>query len=115
MTSERVRVAAADELESGEVARVTVGDAKVVLVRVGDEYYALSDRCSHANYSLSEGEVDCDEKTLTCWKHGAEFSLLDGEPQTLPATQPVPVYPVEVADGEVYVTLPGRTRTERHR
>ncbi len=110
MSAERFRVATADDLESGEVAQVLAGDVKVALVRIDDEFYALSDRCSHANYSLSEGEVDCDEKTLTCWKHGAEFSLLDGEPQTLPATQPVPVYPVEVADGEVYVALPGRRK-----
>ena len=67
----------------------------------------LTDRCSHANYKLSEGDVDCDEKTLTCWKHGAEFSLIDGEPQTLPATQPVPVWDLEVAAGEVFVNLPG--------
>ena len=38
----------------------------------------------------------CDEREIECWKHGSTFSLVTGEPQTLPATQPVPVYDVAV-------------------
>ena len=76
-------------------------------MRIGEEFHAIGDRCSHANYSLSEGEIDAEDCTLECWKHGALFSLTTGEPLTLPATQPVPVYDVEVADGEVFVFLPG--------
>jgi 3-phenylpropionate/trans-cinnamate dioxygenase ferredoxin subunit len=75
-------------------------------VRIDDDVYAIGDRCSHADYSLSEGEIDADERTLECWKHGSTFSLETGEPLTLPATQPVPVYTVEVRDGDVLVTLP---------
>ena len=62
------------------------------LVRIGDDVYAIGDTCSHANVSLSEGEVLADDREIECWKHGSTFSLLTGEPQTLPATQPVPVY-----------------------
>ena len=102
-----VRVAAVDDIESGQAKQVTVDDTKIAVVRIDDTFHAIGDQCSHANYSLSEGEIDCDESTLECWKHGAQFSLLDGEPQTLPATAPVPVYDVEVAAGEVFVSLPG--------
>jgi 3-phenylpropionate/trans-cinnamate dioxygenase ferredoxin component len=42
------------------------------------------------HYSLSGGEVWCDERELECPKHGSTFSLLTGVPSTLPATQPVP-------------------------
>ena len=105
--TDKIRVASADEFESGESREIELGETKIALVRMGDDFYALGDRCSHANYSLSEGEVDCDRRTLTCWKHGAEFSVVDGVPQTLPATQPVPVYAVDVACGEVFVSLPG--------
>ena len=53
--------------------------------------------------ALSEGEVDgC---TLECWLHGSRFDLRTGEPTGLPATEPVPVYPVEIRDGDVYVSL----------
>jgi 3-phenylpropionate/trans-cinnamate dioxygenase ferredoxin subunit len=54
--------------------------------------------------SLSEGEVDPDECSIECWKHGSTFSLLDGRPQSLPATQPVRVYSVRVDGDEVVVS-----------
>ena len=33
-------------------------------------------------------------------------SLVTGEPQTLPATQPVPVYEAWVEDGQIVVIVP---------
>ena len=76
----------------------------VALVRCGDDVYAISDICSHANVSLSEGEILCADREIECWKHGSTFSLVDGEPQSLPATRPVAVYKVEVDDGQIAVT-----------
>jgi 3-phenylpropionate/trans-cinnamate dioxygenase ferredoxin subunit len=76
------------------------------LVRIGDDVYAIGDRCSHADFSLAEGEVDVDDLTIECAKHGSTFSLEDGAPQTLPATLPVPVYRVEVDGDDVKVVLP---------
>ena len=72
----------------------------VAVVRIGDDVYAIGDICSHANVSLSEGEVWCDEREIECPKHGSTFSLATGEPETLPATQPVPVFDVDVVDGD---------------
>jgi 3-phenylpropionate/trans-cinnamate dioxygenase ferredoxin component len=94
-----------DEIEPGTVRRVDVGGSPVAVVRIDDEVYAIGDVCSHANVSLSEGEVWADERELECPKHGSTFDLKTGEPVTLPATQPVPVYAVEVADGVVTVTV----------
>ena len=59
-------------------------------MRIGDDFYAIGDTCSHADFSLSEGDVWDDEREIECPKHGSTFSLVTGEPQTLPATQPVP-------------------------
>jgi 3-phenylpropionate/trans-cinnamate dioxygenase ferredoxin subunit len=75
----------------------------VCLVRVGDDFYALGDACSHGAVSLSEGEVDTDGLVIECWMHGSSFSLLDGCPQSLPATKPVPVYEVTVEGDDVVV------------
>ena len=47
----------------------------------------------------------CDEREIECWKHGSTFSLVTGEPQSLPATRPVPVYEARVHDGQVLVRL----------
>jgi len=102
----RTRVGAFDDLDSGAAVRVDLAGTKVAVVRAGDELYAVADRCSHANYSLSEGEVDADELTIECWKHGALFSLCTGEALTLPAIAPVATYDVEVLDGEIYVSAP---------
>lgn len=84
----------AGKVEAGKAIHLDGGPDGICLVRVADSYYALSDRCSHANVPLSEGDVDTDECTVECWKHGSTFSLLDGRPQCLPATQPVQVYGV---------------------
>ena len=47
--------------------------------------------CSHAHYFLDEGEVDVEDQTIECPKHGSTFDLNTGGPRTLPATQPVEV------------------------
>jgi 3-phenylpropionate/trans-cinnamate dioxygenase ferredoxin subunit len=71
----------------------------ICVVRIGDDYYALGDRCSHADVSLAEGDIDPEARTIECWKHGSAFSLVTGEPQSLPATKPVTAYRV-VVDGD---------------
>jgi 3-phenylpropionate/trans-cinnamate dioxygenase ferredoxin subunit len=101
--SELARVAA-EKVPDGGSLRLAVGEEGICLVRIGDRFFAVSDRCSHANVSLSEGDVDPDECSIECWKHGSTFSLLDGQPQSLPATQPVRVYQLHLEDDEVVVT-----------
>ena len=101
-----VVVATLDELAPGTARRVEVESHQIALVRCGDDVRAIADRCSHADVSLSEGEVRCDEGTIECWKHGSTFLLTSGEPTTLPATRPVAVYEVRVEHGKVSVVLP---------
>ena len=92
-----------DEIKPGTARRVDIGTHRIALVRIGDDVYALGDRCSHADFSLSEGDVWEDELEIECPKHGSTFSLRTGKPQTLPATKPVPTYRVEVRGDDVYV------------
>jgi 3-phenylpropionate/trans-cinnamate dioxygenase ferredoxin subunit len=98
-------VFALEEIESGTARKVMVDGVPIAVVRVVDEVYAIGDVCSHANVSLSEGEVWCDELELECPKHSSAFSLVTGVPTTLPATQPVPVYEASVVDGIVVITF----------
>jgi 3-phenylpropionate/trans-cinnamate dioxygenase ferredoxin component len=100
----QVRVCAADEIAKGEVVAVKVGELELAVVHCDDDtFHAVYDECSHAQIALSEGEIDgC---TLECWLHGSRFDLHTGTPTGPPATEPVPVYPVEVRDGDIYVTL----------
>src|SRR5947199_3248015 len=100
-----MRLCAMAESQQGDARRFDVDEHRIALVRVGDDVYALGDTCSHADFSLSEGEVWTDTCEIECWKHGSTFSLLTGEPQTLPATLPVPVYTVRVENGDVFVDV----------
>jgi 3-phenylpropionate/trans-cinnamate dioxygenase ferredoxin subunit len=101
-----VRLCARDDIEPGTARRFDVDDHRIAVVRIGDDFYAIGDRCSHADYSLSEGDVWADELELECPKHGSTFSLTTGEPKTLPATRPVPVYAIQVEGDDVSVVLP---------
>jgi 3-phenylpropionate/trans-cinnamate dioxygenase ferredoxin subunit len=101
-----VRVCAVSDVKPGTATRVDVDGHRLAVVRIGDDWYVIGDECSHADYSLSEGDVWEDEREIECPKHGSTFSLETGDPQTLPATQPVPVYTVRVDGDDVVVTLP---------
>lgn len=98
-------LARADDIAPGTAKRFEVAGHKIAIVRIGDDFYALGDTCSHANYSLSEGEVDDEECTIECWKHGSLFDVRTGEALTLPATRPVPTYDVVVEDGDLRVVI----------
>lgn len=93
------------DLEIGSAKRFEVEGHRIALVRIEDDFYAVGDRCSHADVSLAQGDVFARECEIECWKHGSTFSLKTGEPQCLPATQPVPVYEVTVVDDEVRVEI----------
>jgi 3-phenylpropionate/trans-cinnamate dioxygenase ferredoxin subunit len=94
------------DLEPGTARRFDVGRHRIAVVRCDDDFYAIGDRCTHADVSLSEGDVLCEEREIECWKHGSTFSLVDGKAQSLPATKAEPVYDVVVKGDDVVVTIP---------
>ena len=102
----QVRLCGVDDLESGQAMRFDVQGHRIALVRIETNFYAIGDQCSHANFSLAEGEVYPEDREIECWKHGSTFSLTDGQPQSLPATKPVPTYEVTVSGDDVLVELP---------
>jgi 3-phenylpropionate/trans-cinnamate dioxygenase ferredoxin subunit len=90
---------------SGSVKRFVVGTRAIAVVRIENKVYAIGDKCSHADVALSEGEVFCDTKEIECVRHASSFSLETGKPNTLPATQAVPVYVATVENGEVVIEI----------
>ena len=93
------------DLAEDSARKVEIDGHEVAIVRIGDDVYAIGDVCSHAEVSLSEGFVDPDDCAIECVKHGALFDLKTGEPITLPATKPVPVYEVAVVEHQVVLTI----------
>ena len=105
------KICSVNDVKPGAARRFDVDGHRLCVVHLrakdgGDDFYVIGDECSHADYSLSEGDVWEDEREIECPKHGSTFSLDTGEPQTLPATQPVPVYDVRVEGDDVIVTMP---------
>ena len=98
-----VKAATVEDVPDGGALRVTIGDVPIAIVRSDGEIYAIHDVCSHANVSLSEGEIE--DQTIECWLHGSRFDLVTGRPTGLPATQPVPVYPVKIDGDDVLVSV----------
>ncbi|HVA42576.1 MAG TPA: non-heme iron oxygenase ferredoxin subunit [Acidimicrobiales bacterium] len=100
-----LRLCSVDDVEPGAARRFDLEGHRIALIRIEDDFYAIGDRCSHANVSLAEGEVYPEELEIECWKHGSTFSLVTGKPQSLPATKPVPVYDVSIQGTDVMVKL----------
>ena len=99
----RVSVGKLGDLPDGRGVRVETAGHRIALFRIGDAAYAIGDRCSHAEASLAEGELfDLD---VECPRHGSEFNIVTGDPDSLPATRPVPTYVVELVDGEVFLEV----------
>ncbi|MBV9208119.1 MAG: non-heme iron oxygenase ferredoxin subunit [Actinobacteria bacterium] len=97
------RACAVSELPEEGAIGVEVDGEPVAVIRARGGIYALRDVCSHAEVPLSEGDIyDC---TVECWLHGSCFDLRTGEPTGLPATEPVPVYPVKIEGDNVYVAV----------
>jgi len=99
-------IGALDDFVSGEARQVRVNDRVLVVVRIESDVYVLDDRCSHEEFSLALGEVIVETCEIECARHGAMFSLKDGEPLSLPATRPVAHYDVRQVNGRVEVVVP---------
>jgi 3-phenylpropionate/trans-cinnamate dioxygenase ferredoxin subunit len=87
----------------GAATAVTVANRRLALVRLGDDVYVLSDRCSHEDFALSTGDVDAVDCTIECDRHGAIFDISTGEALSLPATEPVATFGVAIVNGVVYL------------
>jgi 3-phenylpropionate/trans-cinnamate dioxygenase ferredoxin component len=97
------RVASLADLADDSALRVEVGGTAICLARSGGEVFAIGDTCSHADVSLSEGDVE--DGHVECWLHGSRFDLRTGAPTGLPANRPVPTYPVTVEGDDVLVEI----------
>lgn len=98
----------------GEQARVAatqpfaieIDGLPIVIVRCGEGYYAIEDRCTHDGEALAGAEVDAETCQIVCPRHGARFCLRTGEALTPPAYEPVRTFNVRAANGRIAVELP---------
>jgi 3-phenylpropionate/trans-cinnamate dioxygenase ferredoxin subunit len=104
-----IEVAKASDIPEGEARRVVADRIEIALVNLGNgQFVAVDDICSHAESSLSEGEVDLDDETIECARHGSIFDLRTGKPRSLPATLPIATFPVKVEGDSILIELEDR-------
>ncbi|MGB3186202.1 MAG: non-heme iron oxygenase ferredoxin subunit [Ornithinimicrobium sp.] len=87
----------------GAVCAVIDGRKVAIARDSSGTVHAVDDTCSHAQVSLSEGDVE--GSTIECWLHGSSFDLTTGAPTSLPATTAIAVHEVEVDGEDIYVEL----------
>jgi 3-phenylpropionate/trans-cinnamate dioxygenase ferredoxin subunit len=103
-----IDVAGTEDIPEGEARRFVVNRIEIAVANLGGgTFLAVDDICSHAESSLSEGEVDVDMETIECPRHGSTFDLRTGQPKTLPATIPIPTFPVKVDGERILIELEG--------
>ena len=90
---------------------VSVGEKKVLLLRKGDEVWAVDSKCPHMKLPLSGSKWD--GETVKCRWHGARFRVADGSRVESPwllasiGSDTLATYPVTIKDGRILVETTG--------
>ena len=100
-----IEVAPLEELAPGSMRLVPAGAKTVGVYNCGGRLLAIEDRCSHDDGPLCEGDWEPEGCVVVCPRHGSRFDLETGIPMTLPAFEPVRIFPVEVVDGMIVVAV----------
>jgi 3-phenylpropionate/trans-cinnamate dioxygenase ferredoxin subunit len=96
-----VTVARVGEIPAGGVKIVRLDDREIAVFHLEGAYYAMDDVCTHDGGPVAEGLIDGD--VIECPRHGARFDIRTGAALSMPATAPVPTYPVRVEGDEIQV------------
>jgi 3-phenylpropionate/trans-cinnamate dioxygenase ferredoxin subunit len=99
-----VEVAAAADVVPGTMLMVQVDGTDILLVNLEGTIRAYQGTCSHEYFELDQGFLTGD--SLTCALHLSRFDLFTGEALDPPAELPLVMYPVEVTNGRIVLTLP---------
>jgi 3-phenylpropionate/trans-cinnamate dioxygenase ferredoxin subunit len=94
-------VAPAAEIAPGASRAAELAGFALLICRVGDEYFAIENECSHTGAELTRGRIrgDC----IVCPVHGARFQLRDGKHLTPPAARGLRTFAARVEGGRVQV------------
>lgn len=97
------KVATLSDLPEGTPVGVQLTNRQpICMVRMGSDVFACEDRCSHAEFPLSEGEM-VDDFVIECGLHGAQFDIRTGEVLEPPADERIQMLEVKIEDDVVFV------------
>lgn len=98
-----VKAISTDEIQPGERAVVELDGQFIAVFRVGDQYFAIEDVCTHDEGPLGDGELEGFQ--VECPRHGGRFDIRTGQAVRFPAVSPVRRFEVKVEGGEVLVDI----------
>jgi 3-phenylpropionate/trans-cinnamate dioxygenase ferredoxin subunit len=101
-----IQIGTIADIPEGTGKAFDVQGRKIAVFHIDGEWFAIDDTCSHAEASLSEGELDTDEMCIECPLHGSLFDLRSGKPRTLPAFEPVRTYKAYSEGDSLFVEYP---------
>jgi 3-phenylpropionate/trans-cinnamate dioxygenase ferredoxin subunit len=99
-----VKACKTEELKPGQAIRLNL-TPPIAVYRLNDGFYATDDTCTHAQSSLSAGDIDLADCTVECPYHAALFDIRTGHALALPASKPLKTYQVKVVGDEVFVEV----------
>ena len=100
-----VKIATIHDIPVDEIRAFEHAGRQIAIYNVGGQLYATDDICSHAYSELHEGYLDTDDCTIECPLHGSRFDVRSGAVLSLPAYEPIAVYPVRVEGDDVLVEI----------
>ena len=101
--SEWVEACNLDQVQEGQLFGLTCNEKKILLANLKGTIHATDLICTHADADLSTGFLS--DEGVRCPLHLSVFNLESGEPQNLPAEEPVKVYNVKIDDNKIYVEV----------
>lgn len=116
MEADRIDLGQSDMLADGDFTTIPIGDRELLLARVGDRYFAVSNACTHALGWLDMGMLDTATFEIECPLHGGRYDLRSGEATREPCTVPIETFDVTVEAGRVVLTaVPSGSGTDTSR
>ena len=102
--AEQIKVASAKSIEKTHCLRVEAMGQNIALFKIGGDYFAIGDTCTHRGGPLSEGKLV--GTIVTCPWHGAKFDVTSGAVMGAPARTNVPSFKVIVEGEDIKIEVP---------
>jgi len=92
------------EVQEGKLMHITAGGKEIIVTKLGGNYYAMDNVCTHAGADLHEGELN--NNVLTCPWHGAKWDIKTGNLISFPQKlTPLQSHKVLIENDTLYVEI----------
>lgn len=98
-----VRLASTTEIKTGKMERFSHQGVRILICHVEDDFYAVSETCTHEDFSLYLGALH--GEVVKCSLHGGKFNVKTGAPVEEPACHALRTYPLELRGSDIYVDI----------